>query len=76
MRNDSGPVVSKSINGLVTDGNTLLCCCGFVLAKFQITTANKIALNVPEIIQGYSQYGATLKYYKLQQGLSLYIMGI
>ena len=31
-----------SIKGLVTDGNTRLCCQGFILALFQITTANKI----------------------------------
>ena len=32
----------SSINGLVTDGNTKLCCRGFILALFQSTTANKI----------------------------------
>ena len=37
-RNNLGP----SINGLVTDGNTKLCCRGFLLALFQSTTANKI----------------------------------
>ena len=31
-----------SINGLVTDGTTKLCCHGFVLALFQSTTAYKI----------------------------------
>ena len=31
-----------SINGLVTDGNTKLCCGGFILALFQSTTVNKI----------------------------------
>ena len=31
-----------SINGLVTDGNTKLCCRGFILALFQSTTANEI----------------------------------
>ena len=31
-----------SIKGLVTDGNTKLCCRGFILALFQSTTANKI----------------------------------
>ena len=30
------------MNGLVTDGNTKLCCRGFILALFQNTTANKI----------------------------------
>ena len=31
-----------SINGLVSDENTKLCCCGFVLVLFQSTTASKI----------------------------------
>ena len=31
-----------SINGLVTDGNTKLCCQGFILMLFQSITANKI----------------------------------
>ena len=30
------------MKGLVTDGNTKLCCRGFILALFQSTTANKI----------------------------------
>ena len=30
-----------SINRLVTDGNTKLCCQGFILALFQSTSANK-----------------------------------
>ena len=34
--------LALSINGLVTDGNTKLCCRGFILALFQCTTANKI----------------------------------
>ena len=34
--------LGPSINGLVTDGNTKLCCHGFVLALFQSTTANKM----------------------------------
>ena len=38
----SGSVLGPSINGLVTDGNTKLCCRGFILALFQSTTANKI----------------------------------
>ena len=29
-------------NRLVTDGNTKICCRGFILALFQSTTANKI----------------------------------
>ena len=35
---DLGP----SINGLVTDGKTKLCCRGFILVLFQSTRANKI----------------------------------
>ena len=31
-----------SINGLVTNGNTKLCCQAFILALFHSTTANKI----------------------------------
>ena len=31
-----------SINGLVTDGNTKICCCGFILVLFPRTTANKL----------------------------------
>ena len=34
--------LGPSINGPVTDGNTKLCCRGFILALFQSTTANKI----------------------------------
>ena len=34
--------LGPSINGLVTDGNTKVCCLGFILALFQSTTANKI----------------------------------
>ena len=34
--------LGPSINGLVTDRNTKLCCRGFILALFQSTTANKI----------------------------------
>ena len=34
--------LGPSINGLVTDGNTKLCCRGFILALFQSTTANEI----------------------------------
>ena len=39
---DSHPKLGPSINGLVTDGNTKLCCRGFILALFQSTTATKI----------------------------------
>ena len=34
--------LGPSINGLVTDGNTKVCCRGFILALFQSTTANTI----------------------------------
>ena len=34
--------LGPSINGLVTDGNTKLCCQGFILALFRSNTANKI----------------------------------
>ena len=34
--------LGPSINGLVTDGKTKLCCQGFILALSQSTTANKI----------------------------------
>ena len=34
--------LGPSINGLVTDGNTKLCCRGFILVLFQSTTANTI----------------------------------
>ena len=39
---DNYSTLGPSINGLVTDGNTKLCCRGFILALFQSTTANKI----------------------------------
>ena len=35
-------MLGPSINGLVTDGNTKLCCRGYISALFQSTTANKI----------------------------------
>ena len=35
-------ILGPSINGLVTDGNTKLCCRGFILALFRSNTANKI----------------------------------
>ena len=34
--------LGPSINGLVTDANTKLCCRGFISALFQSTTVNKI----------------------------------
>ena len=55
----SGP----SINGLVTGGNTKLCCCVFVLALLKVLQPIKLICNVPQIIQSYSRY-AKLKYYK------------
>ena len=45
---DLGP----SINGLVTDENTKLCCRGFILALIQSNTANKI---VSEHTQDYKR---------------------
>ena len=35
-------ILGPSINELVTDENTKLCCRGFILALFQSITANKI----------------------------------
>ena len=35
-------ILRPSINGLVTNGITKLCCRGFILALFQSITANKI----------------------------------
>ena len=34
--------LGPSINGLVTDGSTKLCCQGFILALFKSAIANKI----------------------------------
>ena len=42
INGDDEQNLRPSINGLVTDGNTKLCCQGFILALFQRTTANKI----------------------------------
>ena len=41
-RESSGTFVQAHHHGLVTDGNTKLCCRGFILALFQSTTAIKI----------------------------------
>ena len=41
-KNSIGFYLGRSINGLVTDGNTMLCCRGFHLPLFQSTTANKV----------------------------------
>ena len=38
----TGLYLGPSINGLVTEGSSKLCCRGFVLALFQSTTAYKI----------------------------------
>ena len=38
----SRPELGPSLNSLVTNGNTNLCCRGCILALFQSTTANKI----------------------------------
>ena len=59
--------LGPSINGLVTDGNTKLCCRGFILALFQSTTLQpmKLILNIHEITRGYSRY-AKLEYNELQ----------
>ena len=35
-------MLGPSINGLITDGNTKLCCREFILALFQSTKANEI----------------------------------
>ena len=35
-------LLGPSINGVVTDGNTKICCQGFILAFFQSTKAYKI----------------------------------
>ena len=51
-----------SIKELVTEGNTKLCCRGFVLALFQSTTANKI-----DSEHSRDSWYAKLKYYKLQK---------
>ena len=39
-----------SINGLVTDGNTKLCCHGFILALFKVLQPIKLILIIPETI--------------------------
>ena len=45
-------LLGPSINELVTDGNTKLCCRSFILVLFQSTTANKID---SEHTQGYKR---------------------
>ena len=49
-------VLQGNYFNLVTDGNTKLCCPGFVLVLFQSTTANKIDSEHIEVIQSYSRY--------------------
>ena len=53
--------LGPSINGLVTYGNTKLCCRGFILALFQSTTVDKID---SEHTRDYKY--AKLKYNELQ----------
>ena len=57
--------LGPSINGLVTDGNTKLCCRGFILVLFQSTTANKIDSEHTQDYKRLLRY-AKLKYYELQ----------
>ena len=38
-----GLYLGLCIKGLVTDGNTKLCCRGFILALFQSTTGSTVA---------------------------------
>ena len=44
--------LGPSLNGLVTNGNTKLCCEAFILALFQSTTAHKISY---ELIRDYKK---------------------
>ena len=39
---DTSKHLGPSINGLVANRNTKICCRGFILELFQITTANKL----------------------------------
>ena len=55
--------LGPSINRLVTDGNTKLCCRGLVLALFQSTTSYKID---SEHIRDYTNYSQHAKVEKLQ----------
>ena len=57
--------LGPSINGLVTDGNTKLCCRGFILALFQSTTANKIDSGHTRDYNRLLRYGK-LKYVEFQ----------
>ena len=59
----TGLYLGPSINGLVTEGNTKLCCRGFVLALFQSTTAYKID---SEHIQDYTKLFSLCKVEILQ----------
>ena len=54
--------LGPSINGLVTDGNTKLCCRGLVLVLFESTTTNKLILSIHEIIRDYSTPASNLGY--------------
>ena len=55
--------LGPSIKGLVTDGNTKLCCQGFVLELFRSTTAYKID---SEHTQGYTKLFTVCKVEILQ----------
>ena len=55
--------LGPSLHGLVTDGNTKLCCRCFVLALFQSTTAYKI---VYEHTRDYTKLLLVCKVEKLQ----------
>ena len=61
-----GVHLGPSINGLVTDGNTKLCCRGFILALFQNTTAFKIDSEYTQDYKRLLPRYAKLKYYELQ----------
>ena len=58
--------LAPSINGLVTNVNTKLCCRGFVLELFRSTTAYEIGSgNTRDYMKLFLVY-RKLKYYKLQ----------
>ena len=61
----TGLYLGPSINGLVTEVNTKLCCRGFVLALFQSTTAYKIIID-SEHIQDYTKLFSLCKVEILQ----------
>ena len=59
----TGLYLGPSINGLVTEGSSKLCCRGFALALFQSTTAYKID---SEHIQDYTKLFSLCKVEILQ----------